>query len=207
MGSAGSQADHRSGSIGAASKKKESGDLNFGTTNKNGTAHHSSGRNTSMNQSNSHIKLQPLKEMPLQDIENRHGVSQGPQPISATLPPSSTSLSVNAAMPSNPRKLPQPASSGIYTSKMLTGAAAQHKDSRKSSQEKAYLVSHHHSSQANPGPITLTSNTISGPMKPQHATSTIQPGTLCPQDNTSKNRPQTSFRMATKNTFQMMGDR
>jgi hypothetical protein len=55
--------DHRSGSIGATGSKKN--ELNVGSTNKNGTANHSSGRNTSMNQSNSHIKLQPLKEMPL----------------------------------------------------------------------------------------------------------------------------------------------
>jgi hypothetical protein len=60
-------------------------------------------------------------------------------------------------------------------------------------------MSHHHSSQTNSSQGLMMKSNLPLP----------QSSGLCPQQETtlSKNRPQTSFRMATKNTFQMMGER
>jgi hypothetical protein len=90
-----------------------------------------------MNQSSSHLRLQPLKEMG--DVENRHN------PVSA---------------------LRRQVSSHVYQAKLL-----QKDMSRKSSQDK--FMGHH-------SQTSIASNKAVA--------------------EASKNRPQTSFRMATKNT-------
>lgn len=67
--------------------------MNIGT--KNGS-HSSNGRNTSMNQSTSHIKLQPLKEV-------------------------ATEVVVNPPTISNARRAPAPQSSHVYQNKVVLG--------------------------------------------------------------------------------------
>lgn len=72
-----------------------------------------------MNQSSSHLKVQPLKEMDVVDVENRHN------PALPLQQPSQSSYPLKRGATGHP-----PASSHVYSSKMVT---SKDMNSRKSS--------------------------------------------------------------------------